>query len=135
MADDREKLLRQAGIKSGQTLNDDSAGPWDQVDLDFFRHYPDRSHMVRSPLPGEVEGSVRQSRQAGAEIDVPAAGGAQVVVRQVEEGAHVRRVIWLREPAPNNEETAHALFDTAERGGKITTVEEILARQVKPGKH
>ena len=136
VVDEREKL-RQAGIPAHMDdlivwIKGDDFGS--QVDAALFRNNPDRSHLIRPALPDEVEKAERGLRLQD-EPHPPPGAVAHVVVRRVDKSTLLKQIIWFAEIVPDDEATAHAIFDTAVRNEKITTVEAILARQVKPGKH
>jgi len=133
VGDDDEKL-RQAGVPAHKLIFSIEAGdPGSQLDQVLFHRNPDRSHLIRPALPGEVEKADWFLHQD--EPPPPPDAVAHVVVRRVDKDTLLKQIIWFAEIVPDDEATAHAIFDTALRDEKITTVEDILARQVKGGKN
>jgi hypothetical protein len=78
--------------------------PWKSDDRDWFKRNPSRAHRVRMPFPNEIE------------QEAAAATALIVCVRQVEPGTRLRSVLDLDAnllPPPDDEATAHALFEAA----------------------
>jgi len=84
--------------------------PWTIEDRNWFERNPKRSHRMRAPLSGELDG-----------VEIPADRMPIVLVRQVEPGSRIRGVLHLGAgallPLPTNEASdeaiAHALFELA----------------------
>jgi hypothetical protein len=89
------------GFVSGVYLLDH---PWKDDDRAWFKLNPSRAHRVRMPFPNEIE------------QEAAAATALIVCVRQVEPGTRLRSVLDLDAnllPPPDDEATAHALFEAA----------------------
>jgi hypothetical protein len=80
--------------------------PWKDDDRIWFEQNPTRSHRMRTPFPGELDG-----------VEIQAERRAIVLVRQVEPGSRLRAVldpdVLLLPGSPHDEAFAHALFEVA----------------------
>jgi hypothetical protein len=80
--------------------------PWKKDDCDWFKRNPSRSHRMRVPFPGELEG-----------VKIPAGRKAIMFARQVKPGRRLRAAldpdVVLLPGSPNDEACAHALFEVA----------------------
>jgi hypothetical protein len=84
--------------------------PWMADDRNWFEQNPKRSHRMRAPLPGELDG-----------VEIPADRVPIVLVRQVAPGSRIRGVLHFGDgallPLPINEASdeaiAHAYFEMA----------------------
>jgi len=105
-----DKLLADAeqrggGIRAGTVVTRDY--PWKSDDKLWFEQHPKRSHRMRSPFPGEVDELAAQAPPGHVPI---------IAVRQVEKGFRLRPGLCLSInllPVPDDEATAHALFEAA----------------------
>jgi hypothetical protein len=81
--------------------------PWKSDDRDWFEQNPTRSHRIRRPFPGEVDEEV---------ANTPAGTVLMMIVRQIEPGVRIRPAVSVDVellPIPDDEATAHALFEAA----------------------
>jgi hypothetical protein len=108
IADSDKRLAdveRRGGIKSVSEifLLDH---PWKDDDREWFERNPTRSHRMRVPFPGELDG-----------VEIPAGRKVIMVVRQVEPGQRLRAAfdpdVILLPGSPHDEAFAHALFEVA----------------------
>ena len=86
---------------------DDS--PWKDDDTAWFEQNPGRSHRMRMPFACESDKEVAETR---------CGYGLIMLVRQVEPDCRVRARPYLRAdllPLPDDEATAHGLFEVAVR--------------------
>jgi hypothetical protein len=105
-----DKLLADAeqrggGIRAGTVVTRDY--PWKSDDKLWFEQHPKRSHRMRSPFPGEVDELAAQAPPGHVPI---------IAVRQIEKGFRLRPGLYLSIdllPVPDDEATAHALFEAA----------------------
>jgi hypothetical protein len=100
-AERRGGVVRQLGV----TVLD---YPWKDDDREWFEQNRQRSHRVRLPFPDEADEEVAKT---------PAGHALIMAVRQVEPGIRIRAGFYLNAellPAPDDEATAHALFEIAE---------------------
>jgi len=82
--------------------------PWTVDDRDWFKQHRKRSHRMRAPFPGELDG-----------VEIPAGRKVIMLVRQVEPGRRMRVAFdpdaVLLPGSPRDEAFAHALFEVAVR--------------------
>ena len=81
--------------------------PWKDDDRDWFERNPKRAHRVRMPSPGEVDEEV---------ANTPAGTALMMIVRQIKPGVRIRPAVSVDVellPIPDDEATAHALFEAA----------------------
>jgi len=80
--------------------------PWKTDDREWFAQNRGRSHRMRMPFPGELDG-----------VEIPAGRKVIMLVRQVEPGRRLRAAfdpdVVLLPGSPNDESFAHALFEVA----------------------
>jgi hypothetical protein len=80
--------------------------PWKSDDRDWFAQNRERSHRMRAPFPGELDG-----------VEIPAGRKVIMLVRQVEPGRRLRAAfapdVILLPGSPHDEAFAHALFEVA----------------------
>jgi hypothetical protein len=87
--------------------------PWKDDDRDWFEQNQERSHRLRMPFPGELDGLAAKT---------PAGHALILLVRQVEPGRRIRAAVSLSAnllPLPDDEAIAHALFEVAIRRGAV----------------
>lgn len=104
----RDTAKRYGGAPGAvHTVLDDL--PWKRDDADWFEKNPTRAHRIRLEFPGEFNG----------QISAPPAGFVSiVVVRQLSPGFRLRSPLAHPKhfPIPEDEATAHALFDMDAQG-------------------
>jgi hypothetical protein len=80
--------------------------PWKDDDRVWFEQNRERSHRMRTPFPGELDG-----------VEIPTDRKVIMLVRQVEPGDRLRVAfdpdVVLLPGSPNDEAFAHALFEVA----------------------
>jgi hypothetical protein len=94
--------------------------PWKDDDRRWFERNTQRSHRVRMPFPGEAD-------KEAAEI--PAGDALIMLVRQVEPGRRLRAAVTFDVgflSLPDDEATAHALFEVAMEREAVPTNRQAL---------
>jgi hypothetical protein len=125
--------------------------PWKEADAAWFEAHPDRSHLVRAPLPGE---------EVEMEITETPEPLRRIAIRQVKPGSRIRlplcmlsicsdkigddavNMSWLMEfmkiveRSENEEAAAHALFDMIKDGEPLSIDDmlEMIGRYETSGK-
>jgi hypothetical protein len=120
----RNAVLRPSNTRLAMLVIDQVAAPAltavdlaKQVDRDWFRSHPQRSHRLRRAIPGEIPGGSAET---------------WVVVRQLQPGARRRcsfdaTVEFPSDEAP--EHIAHAMYDLiAEAPGRPLLLNELFQR-------
>lgn len=105
-ADERFADVEKRGGVARVTAANVLDHPWMRDDRDWFKQNPTRSHRMRMPFPGELDG-----------VKIPAGRTVIILVRQVAPGQRIRAVldpdIILLPGSLDDEAAAHALFEVA----------------------
>jgi hypothetical protein len=102
-----DKILHVCGGVSGAPKVNLHEQPWKTDDSLWFKQNPTRSHRVRMPFPGEADKEAAET---------PAGQVLLMLTQQVEPGVRIRAAVTLDVgflPLPDDEATAHALFEVA----------------------
>jgi hypothetical protein len=113
---------RGGGIHASEVVLLDH--PWKDDDREWFKQHPSRSHRMRMPFPGELDG-----------VEIPAGRKMIMFVRQVEPGQRLRAAfdpdVVLLPGSPHDEAFAHALFEVAVGREAIPSDSEALDALIK----
>ena len=99
--------------------------PWKDEDRAWFEQNPKRSHRARMPLPGEAD---KETAMA------PAGHVLIMLLRQVEPGTRLKAGFYLNAellPVPDDEATAHALFEVAVRHEAVPPSRQALSALIR----